>query len=1553
MSSQYPPDSQEKRGVRQTIRTGVKWLKGAVRGPSSAPSANPERLPVPNIGSQNLSLSRPITPLLAPTPPAGLEMDRGVITPPPAPCTQASVPNTQVDNPIEHKKSENAALNRLTSILRALESSVELFPPLKSAVGALIGSLDILQKISSNRAEYEDLADEFELLAKMVSQYADELESEPRNGSIANIAQCIQRQVTDIEQKEASGTAGRLWNATQDQENVIRRYRQVERLFRQLQHDLTMRTRSDVKKQLEITLLQRISPVDDAKYNSAYSNTIRRHRCTAKTREAIHQTLQNWTTNPSSEKIYWMNGMAGTGKTTIAYSFCEWLEETNRLGGSFFCSRISSTCRSLSQIIPTLAYQLARFSPAFRSKLCAILNDDPDAGKLNVVQQFEKLINQPMLNARDAMPDSVVFVIDALDECDDNYSVRLLLDLLLKFAEQLPLKFFVSSRPEHVIRDRMMSQAGSSRFIVYLHDIEQSIVEEDIKKYITEALSPMEPSPSLRQIELLAKRSRNLFIYAATVVRYIYPEDVPVDSSERLESMLKAISNAKGISDNRYEDLDLLYTTVLSAIFKSRLGDSEKDYTRRVLWTVVSAKEPIIHPTIALLARLTERQVSSALQSLRSVVHVPENSSLVSTLHASFPEYMLDKSRSKEFCCNESKSNEMMVHRCFDVMKLELKFNICALENSYLTDDQVSDLESRVTNFISPTLSYACRHWGSHLLLAPAIDNTRDMLLDFLSTRLLFWMEAISLSRCIGIGAPMMQQAQTWLRQIEYNRDEIQKQVSDARNFVTWFAANPCSQSTPHIYISALPLCAKSSWVYQHYFQRTQGLANISIRQHDEAVLAIWSVKSAVKSAAISPDGNRIASGSEDGSIQVYDMHTGAVVAGPFNGHQDAVHSIAFSPSGMYIASGSSDQTTMVWDAHTGRIVTGPLLKHLDWVWSVAFSPDGKRIVSGFGDGTIVVWDTYTGAIILGPLEGHTGDIYSVDFSPDGNLIASGSADETIRLWDTFTGSAAAKPFKGHQSLVSAVVFSPDGTKLASCSHDRTIRVWDIKSGTIIGQPYEGHKGKIWSIAFSHDNSYIVSGGEIGDNSIMVWETSTGSVTLGPFTAHTNKVGSVMFSPDDTRIVSGASDRTIRIWDVQSKNIPDQKSPLELSVGPIALLPNHAQLISNSSSGIIQVWDMHTGMVVPHKFEETKATMIHSITVSSQGILLAAGIDDSSIRVWNILTGKVASQPLQGHKDLVRCLAFSPDHAQLCSGSDDATILVWDIEAGTMASSPYQGHTGPVVSVTFSPDGTHIASGATDCTVRIWNLSTCALVHTLNGHKASVSSVVFSPDGNVVLSGSVDGAVQKWEVGAVDSGILFTDDYSNSDSDSDSDFSSDRVTSINWVCFSPDGTHIASGFRSSIRLFDAQSTKRVSELRLPQNEKLCWVGYSLDGTDIVSVSTYEYAGAQRSSEDSQPRQSPQRPNIIRVWRVAVRPGQITSSSSPFGWSYESDGRVLSSEGFVMWIPPDLTSHMQAHTKIGSRSHYNSLTLSSDGFVNIGHRDLFIGNRWTQCYLSND
>jgi WD40 repeat protein len=260
------------------------------------------------------------------------------------------------------------------------------------------------------------------------------------------------------------------------------------------------------------------------------------------------------------------------------------------------------------------------------------------------------------------------------------------------------------------------------------------------------------------------------------------------------------------------------------------------------------------------------------------------------------------------------------------------------------------------------------------------------------------------------------------------------KHVADIRTFVTRFASSACSLSTPHLYISALPLCPESSWVYAHYARRTQGvmcMKGFAMGTARHAVLLKLDADSVVLSIAYSPDGTRIASGSHDHTIRVWDAHTGAIVAGPFQGHTDWVTSVAFSPDGTRIVSGSDDRTIRVWDAHTGAIVASPFQGHTHSVRSVAFSPDGTRIVSGSGDHTIRVWDAHTGAIVAGPFQGHTHSVTSVALSPDGTRIVSGSHDRTIRVWglDRQPGSdgALASPWifnnNGWISTDTAVLF--------------------------------------------------------------------------------------------------------------------------------------------------------------------------------------------------------------------------------------------------------------------------------------------------------------------------------------------------------------------------------------------------------------------------------------------------------------------------------------------------------------------------------------------------
>ncbi|KAK4660754.1 hypothetical protein QC762_0022210 [Podospora pseudocomata] len=206
-------------------------------------------------------------------------------------------------------------------------------------------------------------------------------------------------------------------------------------------------------------------------------------------------------------------------------------------------------------------------------------------------------------------------------------------------------------------------------------------------------------------------------------------------------------------------------------------------------------------------------------------------------------------------------------------------------------------------------------------------------------------------------------------------------------------------------------------------------------------------------------------------------------------GHGDLVWSVVFSPDGQRVASGSGDRTIKIWDTASGTC-TQTLEGHGSSVLSVAFSPDGQRVASGSRDKTIKIWDTASGSCTQ-TLEGHGSWVLSVGFSPDGQRVASGSGDRTIKIWDTASGSCT-QTLEGHGDFVLSVAFSRDGQRVASGSDDNTIKIWDTASGSCT-QTLEGHGDLVWSVAFSPDGQRMASGSD--DKTIKIWDTASGSCT--------------------------------------------------------------------------------------------------------------------------------------------------------------------------------------------------------------------------------------------------------------------------------------------------------------------------------------------------------------------------------------------------------------------------------------------------------------------------
>ncbi|CEL63152.1 hypothetical protein RSOLAG1IB_05192 [Rhizoctonia solani AG-1 IB] len=211
-----------------------------------------------------------------------------------------------------------------------------------------------------------------------------------------------------------------------------------------------------------------------------------------------------------------MNGMAGTGKTTIAYTLCHRLESTKQLGACFFCSRISPDCRDVNRVLSTIAYQLSEFSNPYRNKIFEVLSATHNIAQRNIHVQFNELILKPLVSVKDALPADVVVVVDALDEC---FGGEQIISLLLKSASQLPIKFIVTSRPEPNLTRKMDAFWSSSiHQAVHLHEIERSLVQADISIYLQRALDEFDVSPTSEEIKRLAAYAGSLFIVAATAL---------------------------------------------------------------------------------------------------------------------------------------------------------------------------------------------------------------------------------------------------------------------------------------------------------------------------------------------------------------------------------------------------------------------------------------------------------------------------------------------------------------------------------------------------------------------------------------------------------------------------------------------------------------------------------------------------------------------------------------------------------------------------------------------------------------------------------------------------------------------------------------------------------------------------------------------------------------------------------------------------------------------------------------------------------------------------
>jgi WD40 repeat protein len=543
-------------------------------------------------------------------------------------------------------------------------------------------------------------------------------------------------------------------------------------------------------------------------------------------------------------------------------------------------------------------------------------------------------------------------------------------------------------------------------------------------------------------------------------------------------------------------------------------------------------------------------------------------------------------------------------------------------------------------------------------------------------------------------------------------------------------------------------------------------------------------------------------------NILLFEARTGKLLR-TLTGPGNEAYRPAFSPDGKRLASGSADFILRVWDVATGREEL-TLKEHQAWLWSVAFDPEGKRLVSADAGGTIKVWDAR--GQLLNSFQGHTKGVNQLAFSPDGKRLASASLDGTCKIWNsadwqevhslpsngkTFEAVAWSKDGKllaaGDDAQVilwntdtyevlhtldtpgkGLLAFTPDGRTLLTAREDCTreeghaFSRWEVATGTKLKSWELPTRGGYAFFHLSTDSRFVfVSRTSPADSGVRVYDAETGEEQFRP-RGHGGAVLNVAISPDGRTLASGSADRTARLWDLSRKDEgrrmkdesehgprPASSFILHPSSFPFRTLPDHTDsvcslafspdgklLASGGLDGLLLLWETASGQKVHELAGYSPRNSL--LAFSPDGTTVAAGGEDGSINFWDVTSGE-PRESLRGHTGPVRAVAYSPDGRTLASAGSDKTVRWIDL-ASRRSLQVFQGNTS-FTHLAFSPDGRTLAAvgDAPEKTVRLWDVE-AKRERTLAGHSDAVIGVAFHPAGRLLATASVDGTARLWDI---------------------------------------------------------------------------------------------------------------------------------------------------------------------------------------------------------------
>jgi WD40 repeat protein/uncharacterized caspase-like protein len=512
-------------------------------------------------------------------------------------------------------------------------------------------------------------------------------------------------------------------------------------------------------------------------------------------------------------------------------------------------------------------------------------------------------------------------------------------------------------------------------------------------------------------------------------------------------------------------------------------------------------------------------------------------------------------------------------------------------------------------------------------------------------------------------------------------------------------------------------------------------------------------------------------------------------------------------------------------DSRKAEIV--PQIGHAGAIQSIATSADGRLLISGSFDRSAKLWDADSGTL-LRTLQGHTEPVSAVAFSPDGRFAITASHDKTTKLWEATSGQLVRTfSHSGEYDRVLSVAYSPDGRAVASGTLGGTLRVWEVTTGAVV-QTMKVNGG-ISSLAFSSDGRHILSS---DDKTLRLWNATTGAL-IRSFSGHSENVHAVAISRDGSRLASGGSDHSVKIWDARTgqlvftlveqepgnATIKGSMEHARRRVHSVAISPDGSRVASGSLDTTIKLWDISTGKLL----RKSTPSSGMAATFSSDGNFIFTGGTDEKVRRWDARDLRL-TKTFEGMSQLRAESIFTAEGAKVLSLMG-RRLIRWDITSGRLAQAVDFDYEGNLLAV--SPDGASLLIRGGD-TAALWDVGSGKILKEFKGHSTGAGfsgfwSASFSADGRLMLSGGYDKTAVLWDVGS-GRAIRSFDGHS----------AGERFFDAAQVALSQDSMRVAVGGFKTARIFET-TTGRLLHTLIGHTGGIRAVAFSHDGAKLVTA----------------------------------------------------------------------------------------------------------------------